>query len=268
MRLVRTSGDRQTRNPLSDIGGEGIFVKELQSALLARRIDTAVHSLKDVPTSTPDGLTLAAISRREDPRDALISRGRLRDLPQGARVGTGSPRRACQLRAVRSDLEVVAIRGNLGTRIRKVEAGEVDAVVVAAAALVRMGWLDRATEILPIDVMLPAVGQGALAVEIRADDEAMREIALSIDDRDTHLATTAERAFLRHLGGGCRVPIAALGSIESGKLRLQGLVADEQGQRVLRGDVQGPADDAEALGVRLAERLLAEGASELLEEIS
>jgi hydroxymethylbilane synthase len=267
-RPLRTSGDRRTRAPLDRLGGVGVFVKELESALLAGEIDMAVHSLKDVPTAVPEGLTIAAVAGREDPRDALVSRSgaKLTELPPGARVGTGSPRRACQLRALRPDIEVVGIRGNVDTRLRKVEAGEVEAVVMAAAALARMGWLDRASEVLSFDVMLPAPGQGALAVEIRSDDDAAREMASAIDDGDSHHAATAERAFLRRLGGGCAVPIAALGSMDGGRLRLRGLVGDAMGRRILRADIQGPADDAEALGVRLAERLLSEGAGELLKE--
>jgi len=268
VRPLRTTGDRRTRKPLDQLGGVGVFVKELESALLAGEIDMAVHSLKDVPTAVPEGLTIAAVTGREDPRDALVSRSgtKLAELPPGARVGTGSLRRACQLRTLRPNLEVVGIRGNVDTRLRKVEAGEVEAVVMAAAALARMGWLDRASEVLSFDVMLPAPGQGALAVETRSDDEAAREMAAAIDDGDSHRAATAERAFLRRLGGGCAVPIAALGSMEGGQLRLQGLVGDVQGVRILRAELQGPADDAEALGIRLAERLLADGAGDLLKE--
>ena len=268
VRTLRTTGDRQTQEPLDQIGGVGVFVKELESALLAGEIDMAVHSLKDVPTGLPEGLIIAAVPGREDPRDALVSRNgaKLADLPPGTRVGTGSARRACQLRALRRDITVAGIRGNVDTRLRKVEAGEVDAVVRAAAALARMGWLDKAAEVLSFDLMLPAPGQGALAVEIRSDDEAIRQMAAAIDDGDYHQAVTAERAFLARLGGGCSVPIAALGEIDGGRLRLQGLVGDREGIRILRADLEGPAADVEALGVRLAEKLLAEGAGELLEE--
>jgi hydroxymethylbilane synthase len=267
-RPLRTSGDRRARAPLDRLGGVGVFVKELESALLAGEIDMAVHSLKDVPTAVPEGLTIAAVVEREDPRDALVSRSgaKLTELPPGARVGTGSPRRACQLRALRPDIEVVGIRGNVDTRLRKVAVGEMEAVVMAAAALARMGWLGRASEVLSFDVMLPAPGQGALAIEVRDDDEAARQMAEAVDERDCHRAATAERAFLRRLGGGCAVPIASLGSVEGGRLRLRGLVGDAMGRRILRAELQGPADDAEVLGVRLAERLLSEGAGELLEE--
>ena len=268
VRTLRTTGDRQTQEPLDQIGGVGVFVKELESALLADEIDMAVHSLKDVPTALPEGLIIAAVPGREDPRDALVSRSgaKLADLPPEARVGTGSARRACQLRALRRDITVTGIRGNVDTRLRKVEAGEVDAVVMAAAALARMGWLDKAAEVLSFDLMLPAPGQGALAVEIRSDDEAVREMAAAIDDGDYHRAVTAERAFLARLGGGCSVPIAALGEIDGGRLRLRGLVGDMEGIRILRAELEGPAADAEALGVRLAEELLSQGAADLLKE--
>ncbi len=265
---LRTTGDRQTQEPLDQIGGVGVFVKELESALLAGEIDIAVHSLKDVPTAMPEGLIIAAVPGREDPRDALVSRSgaKLADLPPEARIGTGSARRACQLRALRRDIAVTGIRGNVDTRLRKVEAGEVDAVVMAAAALARMGWLDKAAEVLSFDLMLPAPGQGALAVEIRSDDEAVREMAAAIDDGDYHRAVTAERAFLARLGGGCSVPIAALGEIDGGRLRLRGLVGDMEGIRILRAELEGPASDAEALGVQLAEELLSQGAADLLKE--
>ncbi len=268
LHVIRTTGDRRRDDPLAAIGGEGVFTKELESALLARRIDIAVHSLKDLPTTVSEGLAIAAVTRRDDSRDALVTRGKMRlaELPPGARVGTGSPRRSVQLRLLRPDLEVVAIRGNVDTRLAKVEAGEAEAVVVAAAALARLGWLERATEILPTDVMLPAPGQGALAVEMRSDDAGAREVALSIDDRDSRLATAAERAFLRGLGGGCRVPIAALAVVEGDELRLRGLVADAEGRRVLRAELTGSASDAEAMGIRLAEELLSQGAAALLKE--
>jgi hydroxymethylbilane synthase len=247
---------------------EGVFVKELESALLAGRIDLAVHSLKDMPVDTPEALAIAAVTRREDPRDALVTRGavRLSKLPAGARIGTDSLRRACQLRALRPDLRIVSIRGNVDTRIRKVEAGEAEGVVMAVAALARMGWLGRAADIMDERSMLPAPGQGAIALEIRADDAAARRIASSANDFDSERATTAERAFLRRLGGGCRVPIAALGRLEDGKLRLKGLVGDEAGERIMRDEIVGRVEEGEDLGVRLAERLLSRGAADLVKE--
>jgi hydroxymethylbilane synthase len=265
---VRTTGDRRPGASLAAIGGQGVFVKELETALRARRVDLAVHSLKDVPSEVGEGLTLAAVTERDDVRDAVVSRGnrRLLNLPAGSRVGTGSLRRAAQVRALRPDLEVVDLRGNVDTRLRKVEEGQVDAAVLAAAGLTRLGYLERAAEILDADAMLPAIGQGALTLEVRADDAEVIEMASALDHRETRLATAAERAFLARLGGGCRLPMAALGIVDGDLLRLRGLVADAEGQRVLRGDVSGPASDAEVVGVALAERLLAQGAAELMAE--
>jgi hydroxymethylbilane synthase len=267
---IRTAGDRQAGVSLSRIGGQGVFVKEIESALLAGKIDLAVHSLKDMTTDVPAGLVIAAVPRRDDVRDALVSRGglKLADLPAGARVGTGSPRRAVQLRALRPDLDVIDIRGNIDTRIRKVEEGQADAALLSAAGLTRLGWLERAAEVLPVEAMLPAVGQGALAVETRADDRETRDVVEAVDDRWTRLATAAEKAFLARLGGGCRVPIAALATVDGGSLHLRGLVAEADGPRILRGEVSGPVETAEALGAQLAEELLRQGADEMVAEIS
>ena len=265
---VRTTGDRRPDAPLAAIGGQGVFVKELEAALRARRVDLAVHSLKDVPAELGRGLVLAAVTERGDVRDAVVSRGhrRLAELPAGSRVGTGSLRRAVQVRALRPDLKVVDLRGNVDTRLRKVEEGLVDAAILAAAGLARLGRLERAAELLDTDAMLPAIGQGALTLEARADDAEAIEMASALDHRDTRLATAAERAFLARLGGGCRLPLAALGVVEGDSLRLRGLIADPKGRRLLRGEVAGPAPDAEALGVALAEQLLAQGAAELIAE--
>jgi len=269
VRTVHTTGDRRPE-PLSEISGEGVFTKELETALMAGEIDIAVHSLKDLPTDIAHGLAVAAVTRREDPRDALVSRDRtpLAKLPRGARIGTGSVRRAAQLRLLRPDVKPVPIRGNVDTRLAKVGSGDVDAVIVAAAALSRLGWLDRAAELIPLEAMLPAPGQGALAVETRADDAEVLRIVASIDDRDSRLATAAERAFLRRLGGGCRIPVAALATIKNGELRLDGLVVDPQGRQAFRGEMTGAPADAESLGERLAASLLSEGASEILEEMA
>ena len=269
VRVVRTTGDRRPQ-PLSEISGEGVFTKELEVALLAVEIDIAVHSLKDLPTEIARGLTISAVARREDPRDALVGGGNmpLAKLPRGARVGTGSVRRAAQLRLLRPDLQPVPIRGNVDTRLAKVELGEIDAVVVAAAALSRLGWLERAAEIISFEAMLPAPGQGALAVETRADDAEALRVAATVDDCDSRLATAAERAFLRRLGGGCRVPVAALATIKDGELRLDGVVVDPGGIRAFRGEIHGSADEAESLGKTLADSLLAEGASQILEEMA
>lgn len=266
LRLIKTAGDRDALSSLSQVGGQGIFVKELELALLAGEIDMAVHSLKDMPTEPTPGLVLAAVTARADVRDAFLSRDRLalRDMPAGARIGTGSQRRAVQLRALRRDLQVADIRGNVDTRIRKMDEGQVDGVVLALAGLTRLGLQERAVEIFPSDGILPAVGQGAIAVQTREDDAA-REIAAVLDHYATHQATSAERAFLQRLGGGCRLPIAALGTIDGDRLTLRGMIADAAGIRILRAQVEGPAAEAQALGERLAEQLLAMGGAELWE---
>ena len=259
-KVIRTSGDR------GQIREIGAFVKELEEALERGEIDLAVHSLKDLPTQLPEGLVIAAVPERANPRDALISREGLplEALPQGARVGTGSPRRIAQLLALRSDLEIVPIRGNVDTRLRKLEAGEVDALVLAAAGLERLGRAARIVEVLSPEVMLPAVGQGALALEVRADDEFVLELLQPLDHPETRAAVMAERAFLGALGGGCRVPIAAYGRIEGEQLVLDGLVASPDGRKILKDRLSGSPDEAETLGRELAERLLAAGAAELL----
>lgn len=270
VRTIRTEGDR-TFAPLSRIGGRGVFVAEIERALLEGTIDIAVHSLKDLPSASTAGLVVAAVLPREDPRDALVSRdGRdLARLPVLAVVGTGSPRRAAQLQALRSDIRVRDIRGNVDTRVRKVEEGEYDAVVLAAAGLARLGWLTRATQIFEPDEMLPAVGQGAIAVQVRSDDQEAASLVSSVDHRQTRVAVTAERAFERRLGGGCHAAVAAYADLPDApadRLLLRGLVGG--GGQLLRGQIEGSADEAEALGVRLAERLLEQGAAALLEVAS
>jgi hydroxymethylbilane synthase len=269
VRVLRTTGDVHQK-PLSEIAGEGVFTKELETALLAGEIDIAVHSFKDLPTEIAHGLAIAAVTLREDPSDALVSGDKtpLAKLRAGARVGTGSVRRAAQLRLLRPELEPVPIRGNVDTRVAKAESGEFDAVIIAAAALARLDWLDRAAEVISLEAMLPAPGQGALAVETRSNDAEVERVAASVEDRDSRLATTAERAFLRRLGGGCRIPVAALAIVNNGEVRLDGLVVDPLGRRAFRGEISGAPDDAESLGERLADRLLSEGASEILEEMA
>jgi hydroxymethylbilane synthase len=259
-KVIRTSGDR------GQIREIGAFVKELEDALQRGEIDLAVHSLKDLPTQLPGGLVIAAVPRRADSRDVLISRDglTLKALPQGARLGTGSPRRMAQLLALRGDLEIVSIRGNVDTRLRKLKAGEVDALVLAAAGLERLGLINRINELLSLETMLPAVGQGALAVEVRADDGFALELVKALDHPETRAAVTAERAFLQALGGGCRVPIAAHGRIENGELVLDGLVAGPDARKILKDRLSGSPDEAETQGRELAERLLAAGAAELL----
>jgi hydroxymethylbilane synthase len=270
--IIQTSGD-VTSAPLSEIGGKGVFTKELEEALLDRRIDLAVHSLKDLPTVIPEGLTIAAICKREDPRDALVmpqvksSAGKMAtdifSLANGAIVGTSSPRRLAQLKHLRSDLIFKDLRGNVDTRLRKLDEGQYDAIVLACAGLRRLGLDDRITVSISTDQMLPAVGQGALAVETRVEDA--ETIALSgLDHKFTRVACIAERAFLRGLGGGCLLPIAAHAVVRDKRVRLKGLVCDSQGKRILRDRLTGSLDEAEQLGADLAERLLASGATELM----
>ncbi|MGB2712237.1 MAG: hydroxymethylbilane synthase [Conexibacter sp.] len=267
VREVRTEGDRRPNESLSAIGGQGVFVKEIEGALVRGEIDVAVHSLKDLPGELRAGLVLAAIAQRGDPRDALVTRGgaTLATLPAGARIGTGSARRAVQLRALRADVEPADIRGNVDTRVRKVDGGEYAGAVLAIAGLERLGLLDRASEMFSPDAMLPAVGQGALAVEARADDADVIALVATIDHQETRLACEAERAFLRRLGGGCLLPFGALASVEGEALRIQGFISDAEGVRSFRANVTGSTMDAEAAGTRLAEALLAQGASAFVE---
>jgi hydroxymethylbilane synthase len=266
---VVTTGDRHRHVPLDVLGGQGVFVKELEEALLERRIDVAVHSAKDMPTETPSGLRLAATPRRVDPRDVLVSRsGKIQNLAPGARIGTGSQRRAVQIAAQRPDLQVCGCRGNVDTRLRKVSSGEFEGVLLAAAALIRLGMEQRVTQYFEADVLVPAVGQGALAIETRADDERTGNIVAPLNDERTWQAVAAERAFLRALGGGCRAPIAALGTVEEGWLHLRGLVADPEGKTILRHEADGGALDPEAVGSLLAGEMMANGASSLLRKDS
>ena len=269
--IIKTSGDA-SKDPLSVIGGKGVFTKELEDALLETRIDIAVHSLKDLPTILPDGLIIAAICKREDPRDALVLRrsrksatATIRALPPGATVGTSSPRRLSQLRHLRNDLVIKELRGNVDTRLRKLAEGQYDALVLACAGLRRLGLEDRISAALPSAEMLPAVGQGALGIETRAGDEATIAAVSKLDHKFTRLACTTERAFLRSLGGGCQLPIAAYAVVREKRIRLDGLVAEPQGQQIIRDRISGGLDEAEQLGAELGERLLKQGASELLE---
>jgi hydroxymethylbilane synthase len=270
--IIKTSGDVKTA-PLSVIGGQGVFTKELEEALLDGRIDLAVHSLKDLPTIIPEQLAIAAICKREDPRDALVMNQKLKGpessvhaLPKGATVGTSSPRRLAQLKYLRDDLVIQDLRGNVDTRLRKLDEGQYDVLVLACAGLRRLGLADRISAPLPASEMLPAVGQGALGIETRADDEATIEGVSKLDHKFTRLACTAERAFLRSLGGGCQLPIAAYAVVREKRIRLDGLIADPQGKRIVRERISGGLDEADELGRRLAEQLLKQGAAELLAE--
>ncbi|HSE69024.1 MAG TPA: hydroxymethylbilane synthase [Gemmatimonadales bacterium] len=263
---LTTEGDRDRRTPLPEIGGKGVFTQELEQALREGTIDLAVHSLKDVPVEPTPGLTLAAIGMREDPREVWISaRGwTLATIPAGAKVGTCSTRRAAQLLVHRPDLRLASLRGNVDTRIAKVQAGEFDAIVIAAAGVHRLGLTSAITEYLPLEVMLPAPGQGALAVQCRADDSAMRDLLRRLDDTAVRSATDAERAFLEGLGGGCAAPIAAFGEVTGDRLYLRGLVLSRDGKRQLRLAGKVRWTEARLLGLTLAAEALAKGAEALL----
>lgn len=254
---IRTRGDYFRDASFSQIGGKGLFVEEIEEALLSGRIDLAVHSMKDLPTNLPAGLCLGAITLREDPRDCLLSReGQdLEGLPPGAMIGTSSTRRQAQLRHFRHDLQVKPLRGNLETRVRKLTSEEFDAIMLAAAGLHRLGVPDLITQYLPPEICLPAAGQGALGVEVREEDEGLREAIRALNDEDAACAVLAERAFLRGLGGGCQVPIGALGQVEGPCLHLWGMISTPDGTRLVRGDLTGPLEEAEALGNELADRL-------------
>jgi hydroxymethylbilane synthase len=261
--VIRTTGDKITDVPLAKVGTKGLFTKEIEEALLDGRIDLAVHSLKDLPTEVPAGLSIAAIPQREDARDALVG-ARLSELPAGAKVGTSSLRRAAQLRVVRPDLIIESVRGNLDTRVRKLDEGQYRAIVLAAAGLTRLGWADRIAEILQPEVMCPAVGQGALAIETRTEGAA-REICAALDHGATRAAVTAERAVLSSLGGGCQVPIGAYAEVSGGGLRLMGVVIAPDGTLMVRKSDSGAVADADEIGRRVGAALLGEGAREILE---
>ncbi len=266
---ITTKGDKILDVPLANVGGKGLFVKEIEEALLREDADLAVHSMKDVPTDLPDELHIGITTKREDPRDVLISQSgkRLAELPPGARIGTSSLRRKAQLLACRSDLEIVSIRGNLDTRIRKLQSESLDAVIVAAAGLCRMGMENRVTEYLSSDVMLPAIGQGALGIELRRRDQALLEAVFFLDHSETALTVRAERAYLKRLEGGCQVPIGAFAEMKAEELVLHGIVADPEGGTLLRKSRSGPVSDPEGLGSALAEEILDMGARRILEEV-
>ncbi|MGB7572480.1 MAG: hydroxymethylbilane synthase [Thermodesulfobacteriota bacterium] len=266
---IKTTGDKIQDAPLAKIGGKGLFVKEIEEALLKKRTDLAVHSIKDVPTEFPEGLHLSVITKREDPRDVLISKdGKpLKDLPKGAKIGTSSLRRQAQLLHFRSDFELIPLRGNLDTRLKKLKSMNLDAIVLALAGVKRLGFDEKITEIIPPEVSLPAIGQGALGIETRmADQEVESQIRL-LNDRDSSIAINAERAFLKKLEGGCQVPIAAFARIVDTTLHIDGLVGTIDGKRLIRHHVEGPIERAESLGVELAEILLGQGAKEILDEV-
>ncbi|MBI3684453.1 MAG: hydroxymethylbilane synthase [Acidobacteria bacterium] len=264
--IIHTTGDKITDVPLAQVGSKGLFTKEIEEALLARKIDLAVHSLKDLPTELPDGLAIAAVPPREDARDALIG-SKLSDLPRYATVGTSSLRRAAQLKAIRPDLRIEPLRGNLDTRLRKLEEGAFDAIVLAAAGLHRLGWKDRIAQVLSPDVMCPAVGQGAMAIETRADQQDAAFVAArALNDNQTAISVAAERALLASLGGGCQVPIGAYATKDN-LLHLQAVVVSPNGATIIRRKTGGDPRRPEQMGARLAQTLLDAGAKKILDEV-
>jgi hydroxymethylbilane synthase len=305
LKKIKTTGDKILDVPLAKVGGKGLFVKEIEEALLRGEVDIAVHSMKDVPTDFPEGLHLAVITKREDPRDAFIRSQKsevrsqkFKDLPKGAVIGTSSLRRSCQLLSIRPDLKIEQLRGNLDTRLRKLDEGQFDAIILAAAGVKRLGWSERITEVLPPEISLPAIGQGAVGIECRISDEFINNLIAPLNHPETYICVRAERAFLKKLEGGCQVPIAAYARIisqesrvksqESGldskiktqnsnsdcslltvhcSLIMDGLVGSVSGDRIVKGRIEGTPNDAENLGIRLAEDLLSKGAKEILDEV-
>jgi len=309
LKKIKTTGDKILDVPLAKVGGKGLFVKEIEEALLRKSADLAVHSMKDVPTDLPKGLHTPAICKREDPRDALITRIQdtgyriqgFKDLPEGARIGTSSLRRMCQLLHIRPDLKIIQLRGNLDTRIRKLNEGQFDGIVVAVAGIKRLGMSYRITEILEPDISLSAIGQGAIGIECRTDNGFMNKLVAPLNHEETTICVRAERAFLKRLGGGCQVPIAAYARITNQKLEarsqksnpplppftkgghggilnsslvtrysllsMDGLVGSVSGDRLIRGRIEGSPEEAESLGIKLAEDLLSKGGGEILAKI-
>lgn len=267
--IIKTTGDKIQDVPLAKVGGKGLFVKEIEDALLDRSVDLAVHSMKDVPSLLPEGLEIAVVPRREDPRDVLISRrGRtLSELPPGCVLGTSSLRRSAQVKRMRPDIETRNLRGNLDTRLRKLEEDVYDAIILAAAGLHRMGWQDRITAYLDPMEIVPAIGQGALGIEIRSDDEEVRNLLAPLHHPDTATAVEAERSFLKELEGGCQVPIGGHARVQGDRVELLGLVASLDGLQVFRKMRDGARTEARALGSGLAREILDEGARAILEEV-
>jgi len=272
LQIIKTLGDKILDSPLSKIGDKGLFTKEIERALVEKSIDLAVHSLKDVPTQLPFGLTIGAITEREDVRDVFIGHPkkgytRFADLPSGAQIATGSLRRKSQLLQHRPDFRIVDIRGNLNTRMHKLESSDWDGMILARAGVKRLGWDSLITEILPVDVMLPAVGQGALALEVRDDDEDTRQIIGSLHHEETARAVVGERTFLRFLEGGCQVPIGTYGQIENEIFKLDAVIGSIDGTRSVRGRISGSPSASAHLGEELAQQLLSQGGKEILNEI-
>jgi hydroxymethylbilane synthase len=266
---MSTQGDIILDTPLAKIGGKGLFVKELEQAMLAGDADIAVHSMKDMPVEFPEGLTLHTICQREDPRDAFVSNNfaNIDELPQGAIVGTSSLRRQCQIRALRPDLQIRDLRGNVNTRLAKLDAGQYDAIILAAAGLLRLEMNDRIRAFIEPEVSLPANGQGAVGIECRSNDEATKALLAPLEHRETRIRVNAERAMNRHLEGGCQVPIGAYAVVNDDQVYLRGLVGAIDGSEILHDEISGHVDDAEELGVELAKKLLAQGADRILADV-
>ena len=269
LEIIKTQGDKILDVPLAKVGGKGLFVKEIEQALMDRRVDLAVHSMKDMPAETPDGLCIGAIPGREIPYDVLISRSGLNfsKLKSGSVIGTSSLRRGAQLRHCRNDIVIRPLRGNLDTRLRKLETEDMDAIVVAAAGIKRLNFEDSITQYLDEEIMLPAVGQGALCIEIRENDTPVAELISTLDDYQTRTIVSGERAFLNRLEGGCQIPIAGHGKIQNDLYLLTGLVGEVDGSRLIKDSISGPVEASDSLGVELAERLLDRGADKLLEKL-
>ena len=264
-----TKGDVILDSPLAKIGGKGLFVKELENALLTKEADIAVHSMKDVPMQFPKGLGLAVICQREDPRDAFVSHSyrTFAELPQGAVVGTSSLRRQCQLKALRPDLDIRSLRGNVGTRLSKLDNGDYDAIILASAGLIRLGLADRIASFIDVEQSLPAAGQGAVGIECRTDDMQVQALLAPLADAETTYCVRAERAMNNHLQGGCQVPIGGYAVLQQGQLYLRALVGDIDGSRIIRAEGKSAVENAEVLGVQIAEQLLAQGADKILQAI-
>ena len=264
-----TKGDVILDSPLAKIGGKGLFVKELENALLNKEADIAVHSMKHVPMQFPEGLGLAVICQREDPRDAFVSHSyrTFAELPQGAVVGTSSLRRQCQLKALRPDLDIRSLRGNVGTRLSKLDNGDYDAIILASAGLIRLGLADRIASFIDVEQSLPAAGQGAVGIECRTDDAQVQALLAPLADAETTYCVLAERAMNNHLQGGCQVPIGGYAVLQQGQLYLRALVGDIDGSRIIRAEGKSAVENAEVLGVKIAEQLLAQGADKILQAI-
>lgn len=265
---IRTSGDTSGAVPLSKEEGQGFFVREIDEALMQGKIDAAIHSMKDIPTESPDELVLTSVTKREDHRDCLISSGgRLSSLPRGSRIGTTSPRRAAQLLRAKPHFSIAPVIGNVDTRLRKLSQGDCDALILAAAGLLRLGLQEKITEYLPLRTFLPAPGQGALAIQIRRDDSRTASVFQTVNDTNTRIAVEAERSFLKAIGGGCQLPIGAFGSIEKGELRLRAMILSPDGKTAIKDELRGDPGDGPSLGEALAKRLLETGGQRLVSEL-